>query len=106
MSDKVLAAIRSISKGPIRYLVNTHYHPDHVGGNEAIRKAGSTISGGNVAFDLGANASEGAQVIAHENVLNRVSAPTGKQSAIPTGGWPTSTFIDDEKKAVLQRRGH
>ena len=40
MSDKVLEAIRSISKGPIRYLVNTHYHPDHVGGNEAIRKAG------------------------------------------------------------------
>ena len=58
LSEKVLAAIRSISKGPIRYLVNTQYHPDPVGGNEAIRKAGSTISGGNVAFDLGANASE------------------------------------------------
>ena len=105
MSDKVLAAIRSISKGPIRYLVNTHYHPDHVGGNEAIRKAGATIAGGNVAFDLGANASEGAQVIAHENVLNRVSAPTGKQSALPTGGWPTSTFIDNEKKLFFNGEG-
>jgi len=105
MSDKVLEAVRSISKAPIRYLVNTHYHPDHVGGNEAIRKAGSTISGGNVAFDLGANASEGAQVIAHENVLNRVSAPTGKQSAIPTGGWPTSTFIDNEKKLFFNGEG-
>ena len=59
-------------------------------GTEAIRKAGATISGGNVAFDLGANAAEGAQVIAHEKVLNRVSAPTGKQSVIPTGaGLPT-----------------
>ena len=105
MSDKVLAAIRSISKAPIRYLVNTHYHPDHVGGNEAIRKAGSTISGGNVAFDLGANASEGAQVISHENVLNRVSAPTGKQSALPTGGWPTSTFVDNEKKLFFNGEG-
>jgi glyoxylase-like metal-dependent hydrolase (beta-lactamase superfamily II) len=76
-----------------------------VGGNEAIRKAGSTISGGNVAFDLGANASEGAQVIAHENVLNRVSAPTGKQSALPTGGWPTSTFVDNEKKLFFNGEG-
>ena len=105
MGGKVLEAIRSISKGPIRYLVNTHYHADHVGGNEAIRKAGSTISGGNVAFDLGANASEGAQVIAHEKVLNRVSAPTGKQSVIPAGGWPTDTFIDDKKKLFFNGEG-
>ncbi len=105
MSDKVLAAIRSISKAPIRYLVNTHYHPDHVGGNETIRQAGSTISGGNVAFDLGANATEGAQVIAHENVLNRISAPTGKLSAIPPGGWPTSTFFNDEKKLFFNGEG-
>jgi len=105
MSGKVLEAIRSISKGPIRYLVNTHYHPDHVGGNEAIRQAGSTISGGNVAFDLGANATEGAQVIAHENVLNRVSAPTGKQSALPPDGWPTNTFFNDEKKLFFNGEG-
>jgi glyoxylase-like metal-dependent hydrolase (beta-lactamase superfamily II) len=105
MSDKTLAAIRSISTAPIRYLINTHYHPDHVGGNEAIRKAGATISGGNVAGDLGAAASEGAQVIAHENLLNRVSAPTGKQSMIPPGGWPTNTFFNDEKKLFFNGEG-
>jgi len=58
-----------------------------------------------VAFDLGANASEGAQVISHENVLNRVSAPTGKQSTVPPAGWPTSTFIDNEKKLFFNGEG-
>jgi glyoxylase-like metal-dependent hydrolase (beta-lactamase superfamily II) len=105
MSDKTLAAIRSISKAPIRYLINTHYHPDHTGGNEAIRKAGATITGGNVAGDLGAAAAEGAQVIAHENLLNRVSAPTGKQPLIPPGGWPTNTFFDNEKKLFFNGEG-
>ena len=44
-------------------------------------------------------------MIAHENVLNRVSAPTGKQSALPTGGWPTSTFVDNEKKLYFNGEG-
>ena len=105
MSDKVLAAIKTISPLPIRYLVDTHFHPDHVGGNAAIRQAGATIAGGNVTGDLGAAASQGAQVIAHENVLNRVSAPTGKQSALPTNGWPTSTFFNDEKKLYFNGEG-
>ena len=46
LSDKLLAAIRTLSKGPIRYIVNTNYDADHTGGNEPIRKAGSTIAGG------------------------------------------------------------
>src|SRR5580692_8973971 len=59
MSDKVLAAIKTISTGPIRYIINTHYHADHTGGNEKIRLAGSTIVGGNVAGDI-KDAGEGA----------------------------------------------
>ena len=37
MADKMLAAIKKISDRPLRYIINTHYHPDHTGGNEKIR---------------------------------------------------------------------
>src|SRR6185312_6173023 len=52
VADKVVAAIRTISQGPIRYIVDTHVHQDHTGGNEPLRKAGSTITGGNVSADI------------------------------------------------------
>src|SRR5258707_5455439 len=43
LHDKIKAAIEAISKQPIKYLVNTHYHDDHTGGNEAFAKDGVTI---------------------------------------------------------------
>ena len=43
IADKVMAAIRRISTAPIRYLVNTHIHIDHTGGNAAFGKAGAVI---------------------------------------------------------------
>ena len=105
LSDKILAAIRTISNGPLRYIINTHYHADHTSGNENLRKAGSTIAGGNVAGDLGAAAGEGAAIIAHNNVLERMSAPTGSQSPTPPAGWPTSTYLSDEKKLWFNNEG-
>ena len=105
LSDKILAAIKKLSDQPLRYIINTHYHGDHTGGNEPLRKAGATIAGGNVAGDLGASASEGAQIIAHDNVLKRMSAPTGQQAPTPSGAWPTDTYIDDEKKLWLNGEG-
>jgi cyclase len=43
LNDKVLAAVRKISSGPIRYLVNTHIHRDHTAGNAFFAKQGALI---------------------------------------------------------------
>jgi glyoxylase-like metal-dependent hydrolase (beta-lactamase superfamily II) len=45
LSDKIVAAIRKISPKPIHYIVNTHHHGDHSGGNANLRAAGTTVSG-------------------------------------------------------------
>jgi cyclase len=96
MNDKVIAAIHRLSEKPLQYIINTHYDPDFTGGNVAVRRAGVTITGANVTGDL-ADAREGAQIIAHDNVLNRMSAPTGKQPPTPEAAWPTQTFLKGKK---------
>ncbi len=95
-SDKVLAAIRKLSTKPIQYVLNTHVHADHTGGNEAIRKAGATFTGANVTGNL-VDVSVGAQLFAQDNVLQRMNAPSGSQPPVPTANWPTETYISGQK---------
>jgi len=55
LTPKIVAAVKAISEKPIRFLMNTHWHGDHVGGNENLGKAGVVI-------------------IAHDNVYKRMSS--------------------------------
>lgn len=54
LSDKILAAVAEITDKPIKFLVNTHHHGDHTGGNKNIGKTGTII-------------------VAHENVRKRLT---------------------------------
>jgi glyoxylase-like metal-dependent hydrolase (beta-lactamase superfamily II) len=99
-TDKVLAEVRKLSDKPIQYIVNTSIDADHIGGNEAIRKAGVTITGANVAAEIN-DATVGAQIVAHEKILDRISAPTGKQAAAPSGAWPTDTYTKGQKEVFF-----
>jgi glyoxylase-like metal-dependent hydrolase (beta-lactamase superfamily II) len=101
-AGRVFEEVRKISPAPLRYIVDTHVHPDHVGGNEALAKLGSTIAGGTVVNDIGGSAAEGAAVIAHEAVLNRMSAPPAtNQPAIPFAALPTDTYSGDREEVFF-----
>jgi cyclase len=96
LAEKLLAQIQKLANGKIiRFVINTHMHADHTGGNEVIRKAGNTILAGNVARD-DIRGQQGATVLANENVLVHMSEQDAKGNpAVPTPLWPTETHTED-----------
>jgi cyclase len=99
MSDKVLAAIRTISDKPIRHILNTSADEHHTAGNENLSNAGRNVNAGTG----GQNGREparldGAPVIAHENALHRMSGLRGEVPRMPYGVWPHDTFFTHTKQ--------
>ncbi len=87
MTDKVLAAVREVSDGPIRYIVNTSISADHIGGNAAL----AVLQGG---LTNGKGRGPTPDIIAQENVLLRMSTPgPEKKAPYPTDAWPTDGYM-------------
>lgn len=81
LTQKIIAAVRSVTSQPIRFVVNTHWHGDHTGGNENIGKTGALI-------------------VAHDNVRKRMSVEqfnsvfNSRTAPSPAGALPVVTFND------------
>lgn len=76
LTDKIQGAIKKLSDKPINFLVNTHHHGDHTGGNENMTNLGATI-------------------IAHDNVRKRLSNQTDSEgNTLPIKALPVITFND------------
>jgi cyclase len=102
-ADALLAEIRKLAGNrPIRYVVDTHGHLDHVGGNAKISEAGTQLVGGNFGGQV---QGDHAFIFAHEKVLAAVSAKTGGTPLLPFAGWPTDTFFQNEKDLYFNGEG-
>ena len=84
---QVLAEIRRLSDRPIRYLVNTSLDAEHIGGNAAL--VGPAAGRGTGGAPFGTIGFTRPAIVAHENVLNRLSA---SQPPTPAAALPTTTY--------------
>lgn len=100
LTDKILAAVKSVDPDPVKFVLNTHWHRDHSGGNENLGKAGAVI-------------------VAHHNVRRRMSVDQfsklfGSTPASPKVALPVVTFGEgvtlhlngDELQVVHVRNAH
>jgi len=83
LTEKIEAAIRRVTQDPVRFLVNTHWHGDHTGGNENFGKKGSIV-------------------VAHQNVRSRMSVEQVREilrtdpiPASPPDALPRITFTEE-----------
>ena len=95
LADKFLAEIRKLAGDkPIRYIINTHFHPDHTGGNAKVTAAGQSIVAGNFAAQVGQDAASQANILAHENTQIHMGEV---KPALPFIAMPTDTFFTEAK---------
>ena len=98
LAPKIEAALKTITNKPVRFILNTHYHGDHTGGNEHFGKS--------------------APIVAHENVRKRLASGTTRRGTstppAPAGALPILTFNDsvtihlngEDVRAIHMPHGH
>ena len=104
MSDKVWAAVQSVTKKPMRYIINTSEHADHTGGNAALAPRGRIVplrERTYTAGPMGTLEYNRASVIAHLTVLHRMSAVGGRTKPAPQDAWPDNTYSTPVKRFAL-----
>jgi cyclase len=73
LTEKIVAAVKKISPSPIKFIVNTHVHGDHTGGNENFAKLGATI-------------------FSRDQLRARLARPAGNAAAAPHAALPVVTY--------------
>jgi glyoxylase-like metal-dependent hydrolase (beta-lactamase superfamily II) len=91
VTDALLEAISKLSSKPIRHVIVTSADPDHTGGNEEVSRAGTYVRLLDTFDPRGAGTD--ASIMAHVNVLERMSGPSGTEPPTPAGAWPSDTYF-------------
>ncbi len=73
LSEKIAAAIKKVSNAPVKFIVNTHVHGDHTGGNENFAKMGAVL-------------------FSRDQLRARLARPAGNAAAAPAGALPAITY--------------
>jgi cyclase len=102
MSEKILAALKTLTDLPIRYIINADAGADFVGGNEKLAKAGFTIFTNALGGGAGLPNGGGASILSHDSVLRVMSQV---KPAYPSQALPNEAFFTPRKAIRMNDEG-
>lgn len=101
LSSKMLAAVESLSKRPIRWILNTGADADHVGGNLAVANVLGSSRHVELVNTPFSTAVQNVEIVAAQAVLDRMAALEGAKPAFPSEAWPTETYVLDSDEVFF-----